>query len=273
MLVLTCKAMGDAIRRAYDEAARVWPALEARYETFAALAQRAGDPELAQRHGADLYLASALEGGDPRAAAAFEAHCGVAIEASMSRLGLPRWQVEDLRQQLVAQLVTPVAGERSGIVAYSGRGSLRGWVGVVAWRFAVKRVQRARRTVAVGDDLLADLLEPARGDAELDHLKRVYRAEFAKAFREALQALTPRERNLIRQRYLDGVEVGALARIYQTHRVTVSRWISSARETVARETKEILARQLDISPSECESVMRLVNTHFDVSMSILKTDA
>ena len=26
MLVLTCKAMGDAIRRAYDEAARVWPA-------------------------------------------------------------------------------------------------------------------------------------------------------------------------------------------------------------------------------------------------------
>ena len=43
----------------------------------------------------------------------------------------------------------------------------------------------------------------AVADPEIDHLKSLYRDEFQTAFSDALGALTERERNVLRQHYID----------------------------------------------------------------------
>lgn len=275
--------LGAALRAALDAARAAWPDLDVTAETFAlfvAAKLPAGEPAaaaaVAALHAADLYLACACARGDARALAHFESLCAPVVGWVAARLGASAEQRDDLaqvvRRQLLAPRAPPGGGPSSPRVGdYGGRGALSAWVRVVAMREGVDLLRHSGRERLAEDDELARRLEPDAGP-ELAYGKRLYRAEFGAAFAEALAALTKGERTLLRQHALDGMSVDRLAAFYGVHRSTAARRVEAVRRLVLEHTRRALARRLRLAPDELESVMRLIQSRLDVTLSPLLFD-
>jgi RNA polymerase sigma-70 factor (ECF subfamily) len=209
----------------------------------------------------DLWLACACAQGDEAAVATFTKTYLDPIfplPGDLARLS------NDVRQAASMKLLVSENGAPPRIVEYAGRGDLGSWVSVVALRIALTFVRKKAREVAIDDRVLFDVAD--RGDAELEHLKRHYRLEFAEAFQHALGALRPRERNVLRQYHVDGLTMDQIARVYRVHRITVVRWIERARDELASETRKILVARLGIERAELDSIMRLIRSQVDISL-------
>ncbi len=213
----------------------------------------------------DLYLACACARGVPGALAAFEAHVSATLSHALGRLRLAAAAAEEVRQALREQLFVARAAGPPLILSYSGRGLLRAWLRIIAARTAGRMLDRGNREVLLTNSVLGGLA-PSAGDPELEHLKATYRAEFAEAFGAALGSLTPRERNLLAQHYLDGLSIDEIGVIYSVHRATIARWIARARESLLKRTRASLMRQLKIDRSAYESIMRLIESQLPVSL-------
>src|SRR5262249_492438 len=97
------------------------------------------------------------------------------------------------------------------------------------------------------------------------YLRQAHAEAFNGAVAHALQALATRERNLLRQHYLDGLTIDALGKLYRVHRATVARQIAAAREKVLDEVKRTLATRM--SPSELESFLRMTRRDLGLQIS------
>lgn len=213
----------------------------------------------------DLYLACACDRGDARALAAFDREFAPVIDRAVASLGASPAEQVELRQVVRVRLLVARDGEGSRIAGFSGRGTLAAWVRVVATREAARLLRRERRAAPAEDDALAATIAP-EADPELGYLKRLYRDEFRAAFHAAVDALSDRERVLLRQHALDGLSIDRLAALYHVHRATVARWVAAARKAVLDGTRGALARRLQLRPGELDSIMRLIDSQLDVSL-------
>jgi RNA polymerase sigma-70 factor (ECF subfamily) len=214
----------------------------------------------------DLYLACGCAAGDPGAIAGFEERCGAVIARAIAATGASLSERADLGQVVRQRLlVAPAGGGTPRIASYSARGSLQAWVRVVAAREAARMLPRARREVAAGDDELEGLIA-GDDDPEVGYLKRLYRAEFKRAFHAAVDALDGRARLLLRQHTLDGLGIDQLATLHGVHRATAARWIEAAREAVLAGTQRELIRRLRLTHGELASVIRLIQSQLEVSL-------
>lgn len=253
-------------------AAAVWPAVSVDASWFVhAIAERlAADApvrSLDAMQTDDLYLACGCATGDPGALSAFEDRYGSVIARTVAAVGASSTERADLGQVVRQRLlVAPAAGGPPRIASFSARGSLLSWVRVVAAREASRMLPRARREVPAEDDDLESLI--ARDDdPEIGYLKRLYRDQFKRAFRAAVESLGDRERLLLRQHALDGLTIDQLAALHRVHRATAARWVQAARDAVAARTQRELIRRLRLSRGELASVMRLIQSQLDVSLS------
>jgi RNA polymerase sigma-70 factor (ECF subfamily) len=114
---------------------------------------------------------------------------------------------------------------------------------------------------------LADRMRQPSVDPRLDDLRRRYRGDFAAAFRAALAALPVRERNLLRQHHMDGLTIDQLAGLYRVHRATAARWVARARTTLSGETRRRLMERLGVATQDADSIIRLVRSQLDLSLS------
>ena len=124
----------------------------------------------------------------------------------------------------------------------------------------------ARRDVAAQDQELAHLVAPD-DDPEIGYLKRLYRAEFKEAFQLAVAGLDDRERPVLRQHVLDGLGIDQPSALHHVHRATAARWIEAARASILTATQRELIRRLALSRAELTSVIRLIESQLDVSLS------
>jgi RNA polymerase sigma-70 factor, ECF subfamily len=223
---------------------------------------------LRRMHTSDLYLACACARGHADAIAVFEERCLGQLDRALSRIGIDRDVIAEVKQE-VRYRVLVGSGGHAEIVDFSGRGDLRRWIGVMATRQALRRQGRARREMATEDDELWQHLasfEPP----ELDHMKEFYRQEFKRAFETALRALPHRERTLLRQHYLDGATLDELARLYRVHRATVARMLGRARELVLAATRNHLVSQLEVPSQEIDSILRMIWSRIEISLRALR---
>lgn len=167
-----------------------------------------------------------------------------------------------LRQKL---FVVEADGAAPRIAGYSGRGQLSSWVGVAAQRTGLSLLRGERKHAHV-DDALADAL-PVGSDPELDYLRTRYRADFRKAFQEAIASLTQRERMILRLHLVSGLSHEKIGAFYQVNQSTASRWIAKAREAIAREAERLLRERLNLNTSEFCSLAQLVGSQLDLSLS------
>jgi RNA polymerase sigma-70 factor (ECF subfamily) len=268
--------MSDTLHAAWLTARAAWPGVDVAEEELAAfVAERRpraeadrseppeGEPKLLVD---DLYLACACARGDPVALAAFERAFFSEIDGAMHRRGGPGTpSADDVRQLVRKRLFVGEDGARPKIAEYSGRGTLRSWLRVMVTRMVINATTRAVPETPFADDALMFLLGGS-GDPELEYAKRTYEAEFRAAFKDALAALEPRERSLVRYAFGDGLTVDAVGSIYGVHRATAARWIVSAHRSLLSHVQRLVSARLGISEDEYSSALRLVLSRLDLSL-------
>jgi RNA polymerase sigma-70 factor (ECF subfamily) len=234
--------------------------------TFAAYldARATDDAALRRLHAADLYLACACARGEPEALVVFEAQIVDKLAPALARAGAASL-VDEVKQIVRERLLLGAAGKGPRIADYAGEGALLTWVRVVALRAAATLRRGAQRSRAREDEALLDA-PLALDSPDLLHLRRRYADDFKAAFELGVAELTPRDRNLLRQHLIDRLTIDDLGALYRVNRVTASRWLSHAREEVARATRKALVARLRLSPPELESILRLVRSDLDLSI-------
>jgi RNA polymerase sigma-70 factor (ECF subfamily) len=206
----------------------------------------------------ELVLVAACLLGDRGALATFDREYGTQVRALIA--GIAGDRTDDVMQDLRTKLV--VAGKLAG---YGGRGSLLSWLRVVAAREALSTLRKHRREVAVDDDVMFGKLV-AGDDPALALIRSESITAIKRAFATAVAGLAVRERNLLRQHLLDGLTIDDLAPLYNVHRVTVSRWLVTARETVWTATQHTLRSELSLTPSQVESLLASAREYLDLSL-------
>jgi RNA polymerase sigma-70 factor (ECF subfamily) len=248
-----------------------WPAFSLSEQTFLPfLAQhlpegRSVERSLAELKVADLYLACACLQGQAAAVAAFKAEVLPATEAALARMETATVQVADIQQLLTQKLLVGDDRHPPKLALYSGSGDLRSWLCVTAVRTALDILRREKDCKPLDDGDMADSFSEA-DDQELQYLKRIYRKEFKDAFQESLSTLTSRERNILRHLLLDGLTLDQVAALHNVHRATIARWNARLREKLLKATRRSLQARLHTSAREFDSIMRLIQSQFDVSI-------
>lgn len=261
-------AVADWLQRARAAWPQLAPADHALLEHVAA---RVGDDEpsvaAARLHIVDLALARACLAGEPAALRLLDELHIERLAAALRPIDPDRRFADDVLAALRIELLLGTSGRPATLSAYDGRGALWHWLRVTAVRAALKHRGRVERTSTVSDAVLEALAaSPSAADAELDHLRARYRDAFRAAFVAALAGLDARDRNLLVQHHLDGVTTEQLGALYRIHRVSVSRRLAHARRTILAETRARLMHELALSAGECDSVMRLVRSQFDLTL-------
>ena len=231
-----------------------------------ALASAPASLREADIHRDDLALARAGAEGDPDALAAL-GELIARTDRALGRIGLDDAQRDDVLQELRLALLVPDDEGRRGISKYSGTGSLAGWITVCAVNLGRRRAARARRTV--DPDTEAWAASASAGDLELEYMRRLYGAEFRRAFEEAFATLSPRQRNLLRYTVLEGLVAEQVAAIYHVHRTTIARELSRTRKDLLVRTRQVLAGRLGLSASDVESVLVLIQSQLHVTLERL----
>lgn len=271
---LVTDADRGALERAFDElldrSRRAWPALGIAPDDFARhVAERVGgqdDPAsaIAQLHD-DLYLACGCARRDPAALASFDREVLSSVDPALRRFDPSPSYADEIRHQTRVRLLVAEPGRPCRIAGYQGRGSLRSWVQVAAVRLAIEACRSARPDEHESESALLDAADLG-ADPELACVKHLYRDEFAAAFREAMAALTSRERNVLRLSHLDGLSIDEIGAVYHVHRSTAARWIARAQQALMTATRGSLVARLRITETEFESLMLLVQSHLDLSL-------
>jgi RNA polymerase sigma-70 factor (ECF subfamily) len=220
------------------------------------------DPGL-PAHPGDVIVAWACARGDPGALALFDSEFLSRTVPVLRRLGCDPDEIDDILQEARERLLVggPEAPPRIG--SYEGSGTLVGWLRAVVGRQGLARRRRVRADVTLED---ADILDSG-GDPALEELKARYRDAFTAAFRDAVSALPPRDRAILKALVIDQVAVGKIAQLYRVHRVTASRWISRIREDLLAATRARLVEALDLESADIDSAIRLIRSNLEVSLA------
>lgn len=218
-------------------------------------------------HAADLMLACACADGDNAALAVFDRLYGRDIDLAIARAGDIGMGRDDFRQKVRERLFVAGAGRQVRIAGYGGRGPLRSWVRVTATRTMLDIVRKPPEPQNRGaDDAgLFDRL-PDRADPELEYMRQAYGAAVPEAMQAAFARLSPRQRNLLRQRYLHSMATDRLATMYGVHRATAFRWLEEARLALWNGVRTALIERLRVAEPELDSVLAMLASRIDVSV-------
>lgn len=209
-------------------------------------------------HAADLYLALACLDGNAAALTALEER----LTGQLTQLN--RFQLsKDEQQTLVKETLSSLCvGPKARLSRYSARGPLDAWLGVLITRQAL--LLRTTPSHEQLDDVVLGS-KATDGAPEIELLKERFRGVFASAFKSAIGALEVKQRNLLRQHYLDGLTLEELALLHRVHRATVARNLADARAALLEKTRDEVSQRTAVSRLEVDSIVRLVHSRLDVS--------
>jgi RNA polymerase sigma-70 factor (ECF subfamily) len=247
-----------------------WPDIELDRDVFVAHVEKV-DPAAGSRFPTDLYLAAACVARDPAALAIFDREVLGAARGAIGAIDASPEFIDEALQRLRASLMVGEDGAPR-LALYAGRGPLRAWVGIAAARTALmmRRSQKRSKVVSGGDDdWTSSLAMISTNNPELELLKKQYAAAFQDALRDAVEALEPRLRSVLKMSYVDGLSIDEIGTIYVVHRATAARWIQKACDDVFERTRALLAERLSLTATEMDRMNAMVRSQLDVSLSQL----
>ena len=249
-----------------------WPTLSVSAEDFfqhlVRVRQSESPPRSFATLSSDLYLACACLLGQAPALALLEERVLSQVPQFLLRHRPDEATLSEVQQAVRERLLLGTAGQQPKLAEYSGLGPLAAFVRVVAVRIALNLYkQRGRQPIAVPDIELS-AIGPGP-DPELHYLQSQHRETFRHALNDALASLSCEQRNLLRLHLLDGLNIDQLGALFQVHRATAARRLKAAREQVLQEAKRKLLERLRLTPSELDSLLRVLYSHLDVSLTQL----
>lgn len=252
-----------------------WPQLVIPEDAFARFLARQlpadliSPTALASLLAADLYLVCALGLGLPAAVDAFEADYMSAVERALRRLKIPEPSMLDIMQGLYGYLLErqnaseTVHTLRRG---YIGRGELRGWLCTCAVHEAGRLQKRSRRDIEL-DDACETVLPTRDRTPELAALTGELKTLFEASFREAVAALSSRERNLLRYHFLSQLSIDQIGTIYRVHRSTAARWVADARSRLVALTRKRFLAAAPMHENSYAEIIGLVRSQLTLNLA------
>jgi RNA polymerase sigma-70 factor (ECF subfamily) len=256
-----------------EQARAAWPEIDLPVAEFLRyVAERLPDDQpldraLEQVHGSDLYLACACWRRDPRALSAFDRTLLSAVSRYVSKIDAAPGFADEIKQQLRKKLFVAEPDAHAKILDYQGRGSLPGWLHVVAVRTARNAIRDGRSGSPRAQDGFE--LRTATPDPELGYFKAQYGKVFRAAFEKTLSALSAKERSVLRMYFLEGMSSNEIGALYRVTGAAVRFWIKQSREAILDETRRELTARLRVASSELDSIMGLLSSKLDLSISRL----
>ncbi len=239
-----------------------WPELTVPDEAF--LAHLRGHEGAA--HLEDLWFACACARGDVGALRRLEQEWLPRLVPALRALRGPVGFVDEVLQTLRQKLLVGSDGQ-GRIGDYAGAGPLEAWLRAVAVRTALNaRRDSVRDALPPASEVLLELPAHAQ-DPELQLLKLRFRPHFHRLLGEALALLPPRDRNVLRLHFVDGLSLSQISAGYQVDKSTVSRWISASRERLLAHIKDGLRAALALEDGELEGLFALVKSGLSLSLS------
>jgi RNA polymerase sigma-70 factor (ECF subfamily) len=265
-------ALATTLDAVVAQARTAWPQLTVDETEFVAYVARhvGGERELGAAlrtlHAGDLYLAHACSQGNEAAVAIFDREFLSRIPAVIARVERAPANVEEIAQSVRVSVLT---GEPPRIVQYSGRGPLSGWLRAVALNAALM-AQRGRREVLQSSVNISDRAAAGPLDPELQMVRDRHRPQFQAALDAALQALTVRERTLLRAYFVDDMTIDDLGELFRVHRATAARWLQAAHVRLLDETRRRVMERVPLTASEFDSLAALLKSELSLTFSALK---
>jgi RNA polymerase sigma-70 factor (ECF subfamily) len=240
----------------FEEACAQWKVDPKAFEKWAGPRRTAPQTEA-------LVLVFACLRGDSAAITHLEREYFAKVRGALKKMnvgGLEDELIDWLRFELFAREQGPL------LATYSGKGDLTGFLRAIAVHEALKRLKKQKREVT--PEAMAELPVP---EIELATMKGAYGKEFTRALDEAFRSMTVEERNLLRQYFLDGLSIDALAKLYDIHRATAARRVTAAKEKLTGRVKETLVSALQLGESSVQQVITLSNLDQSLSKLLRKT--
>jgi RNA polymerase sigma-70 factor (ECF subfamily) len=218
--------------------------------------ERPDTEALVRLNAADLYLALALAEKDIRALEISESELLPAVRQAVGRIDPSKAFIDEVCLRVRERLFAGSATNPPAIAQYRGTGPLARWVRVIASRIALELKHlngdaACEPEVAVGG-------VPAPADPELEAMWHACADEYSAVLAEAFAGLSRRDRNLLRQRYFDELNIDALGRMYRVSPETTSLWLKQIEERLASMARTTLMARLALGEAQRESLARLV---------------
>jgi RNA polymerase sigma-70 factor (ECF subfamily) len=262
-------AISDQLAAACARVREALPALELdEPDLGAAIAEHAGDDVesyLAHCHLAELAVARTASRGNAFAIAELERTHRALLDSVCNRFAGPGHSRDDLMQILRSKLFVAEPDRRPRIAEYDGRGSLAGWLRVLAVREFIDLTRRKDRTRELAmTDTTPELIEPR--DLALETIKAEYRGAVAQALVDAARRLEPGDRHLLRQHLVAGLTIDQLAAVLGIHRATAARRIARAREQLATVARTLVAERLALGDTDLGEIFSMVASKLDLTI-------
>lgn len=219
----------------------------------------------------DLYLAYSCLQGSSEALQALQIRYNGVLKPIVKRFAKPPLMPDELQQELWIRLFVSTEKRVAKIASYAGQGALASWLRVTAVRACIDYTRthpHLKQEKIVEKDRIFELPDQAF-DIELTFLKNEYRAHFREAFEEAVRSLSSHDRLLLRYHVVQGLSIDQIGALFQFHRSTAARQLRQARQNLLQETERHLIQKLRISPNEFASIMRLIQSRWEVSVQRL----
>jgi RNA polymerase sigma-70 factor (ECF subfamily) len=249
----------------WEAGRRAWPALELALPDFLGFASRERPwPDLSDELGADLYLAACCAFDTPGALQAFRTRMFpvVAHEARPYDGSLPF--AEEVYQRLSEVMFVGGPDGLPKIRQYGGEGPLTKYIATAARRVALRMATKSARFQ--GEEALVEHFSQIHSQ-ETAILKLQHRDLFNRALAIGLRALSDRERLILRLNLNHRVSTTKLAAMYSVTQPTISRWIQRAARTIFKTVKELVCDELEIDTRELQSLLFLVRSQIEISIS------
>lgn len=228
--------LSPSVERFIEEAQVRWPTIAVNGERVAGHFATFGYEAQLPSHPLDLYLAYAALTTVPEACAELERTYLVPARAKVQHLLKNDALADDALQHLREKLWV---GPPPALASYTGASPLSAWINTIAKRCAVdelRRLARQHKRIVPTDAESAPHEPQGRAPESLLDFERGHDL-FNAAVTEAIKALSPRDRVLLRLHYRDGVSAEAIGRAYGVHRATATRWLTQLRATILAATQ------------------------------------
>jgi RNA polymerase sigma-70 factor (ECF subfamily) len=181
-------------------------------------------------------------------------------------------EVSELVQRVRTRLLVAPKGHQAKIGTYDGRGRLNSWLWTAV---RLEWLQAKRGLASAATDDLDVLRKMVHGEASPEHRARTGRETkfVTESLKEALLRLEPKERTLLRMRFVDGVSAEDLGRLFQVHRTTAQRWIEGAQRKILHHMRSTLATRAKLPRDEVDALVREVAESISLRLSqVLRRD-
>ena len=248
-----------------------WPGLVVDDEAITRQLARASSVALSSSPAlaADWYIAVACSVNAPKAHDYFQAAYAEAIDSGARRIDTSQDFVSEVRQRVLELLFvgSPTSGPR--IAQYKGQGPLAVWLRTTSKRVALRLGSANATPRLTSETALADELAEAC-DQELALLRAHYGSLFREALIATLRELPQRERVLLQLSFVAGMSTVRIAKMYHVNQSTISRQLQQVAHKTFDAAKTKLRAKLGVVSQELESILAIVRSHIEMTLSCLE---